>query len=111
VGDRGVDPRLARAERIADELERTRARRVQSRPERVPAAPLEVVRRRVGSLSERELEVLSLIADGLSNAEIGRRLHVGRETVKSHARSILVKMPARNRTHAVALAFRTGILH
>jgi DNA-binding NarL/FixJ family response regulator len=61
-------------------------------------------------MSERELEVLHLLADGLSNHEISKRLHIALETVKSHVRSVLRALEARNRTHAVALAFREGIL-
>jgi DNA-binding NarL/FixJ family response regulator len=62
------------------------------------------------SLSPRELEVLSLVAAGLSNGEIGGRLFIAEETVKSHVQKILSNLGARNRAHAVALAFRTGLI-
>ena len=56
----------------------------------------------------RELEVLQLIADGLSNQEIGKQLFVSEETVKSHVRQILAKLQAGSRAHAVAVGFRAG---
>lgn len=59
-------------------------------------------------LSEREREILRLVAEGMSNREIGRRLHLSEETVKSHVRHILARLCARSRAHAVALAIRSG---
>jgi DNA-binding CsgD family transcriptional regulator len=61
-------------------------------------------------LSGRELEVLALLADGLSNPEIARRLFVSLETVKHHVRAILAKLGARTRAHAVAEGYRRGLL-
>jgi DNA-binding NarL/FixJ family response regulator len=61
-------------------------------------------------LSERELAVIDLIANGLTNSEIGKRLFLAEETVKSHLRNILAKLGARNRAHAVALAFRGAMV-
>lgn len=61
-------------------------------------------------MSERRREVLRLVAEGMTNAEIGRVLHVSIETVKSNLRSILAFYGARNRSHAVALAIRRGDL-
>jgi DNA-binding NarL/FixJ family response regulator len=57
-------------------------------------------------LSKRELEVIDLIANGLTNGEIGKHLFLAEKTVKSHLRNILAKLDAKNRAHAVALAFR-----
>ncbi|HET9144282.1 response regulator transcription factor [Actinophytocola sp.] len=61
-------------------------------------------------LSQREYQVLQLIADGLENQAIARLLFVSVETVRTHVKSILRKLVARDRTHAVAVAFRTGVL-
>jgi DNA-binding NarL/FixJ family response regulator len=58
----------------------------------------------------REIEVLQLISDGLVNREIGQRLFLSEETVKSHVRHILAKLQARSRAHAVAVGFRRGII-
>jgi DNA-binding NarL/FixJ family response regulator len=69
----------------------------------------EVPRRRV-DLTERELQVLRGMADGKSNAEIGRELFVSEDTVKTHARRLFRKLGARDRAHAVASAFRAGLV-
>jgi DNA-binding NarL/FixJ family response regulator len=62
------------------------------------------------SLTERELQVLRGMADGKSNAEIGRELFVSEDTVKTHARRLFRKLGARDRAHAVASGFRTGLV-
>lgn len=62
------------------------------------------------ALTERELEVLALIAAGDSNGEIGKKLYISRQTVMSHVKHILDKLEARNRTHAVTCAFHAGLL-
>jgi DNA-binding NarL/FixJ family response regulator len=61
-------------------------------------------------LSRREYQVLQLIADGLENQAIAKILFVSVETVRTHVKSILRKLAARDRTHAVAVAFRSGVL-
>jgi DNA-binding NarL/FixJ family response regulator len=58
----------------------------------------------------REIEVLQLISDGLVNREIGQRLFLSEETVKSHVRHLLAKLQARSRAHAVAIGFRRGLI-
>jgi DNA-binding NarL/FixJ family response regulator len=58
----------------------------------------------------REIEVLQLISDGLVNREIGVRLFLSEETVKSHVRHLLAKLQARSRAHAVAVGFRRGLI-
>ena len=60
--------------------------------------------------TQREIEVLQLISDGLVNREIGTRLFLSEETVKSHVRHLLAKLQARSRAHAVAVGFRRGII-
>ncbi len=62
------------------------------------------------ALTERELQVLRGMADGKSNAEIGRELFVSEDTVKTHARRLFRKLGARDRAHAVAAGFRTGLV-
>ena len=61
-------------------------------------------------LSPRELEVLHLIAQGLSNREIGERLFLALDTVKGHNRNIYDKLQVRSRTEAVARAHELGLL-
>ncbi len=58
----------------------------------------------------REIEVLQLVSDGLVNREIGERLYLSEETVKSHVRHLLAKLQARSRAHAVAVGFRRGLI-
>jgi ATP/maltotriose-dependent transcriptional regulator MalT len=64
----------------------------------------------VESLSARELEVLRLIAEGLSNAEIAQKLFLTVGTVKVHSRNIYGKLGANNRTQAVAQAQKLNLL-
>ncbi|MFO7170863.1 MAG: response regulator transcription factor [Chloroflexota bacterium] len=61
-------------------------------------------------LSERELEVLRLIGDGLSNRDIGDRLALAEGTVKNYVSTILAKLHAANRTHAARLAREQGLI-
>ena len=63
-----------------------------------------------GRLTERELDVLRLLAEGLSHEQIGKRLEIAGETVRSHARKAADRLGARTRTHAVATAIRLGLL-
>jgi DNA-binding NarL/FixJ family response regulator len=73
-------------------------------------APVGVNALRRLALTERELQVLRGMADGKSNAEIGRELFVSEDTVKTHARRLFRKLSARDRAHAVAAAFRAGLV-
>ncbi len=63
------------------------------------------------ALTERELQVLRGMSEGKSNAEIGRELFVSEDTVKTHARRLFRKLGARDRAHAVASAFRAGLVN
>jgi DNA-binding NarL/FixJ family response regulator len=67
----------------------------------------------VGSdvLSEREVEILTQVAVGNRNRDIGARLAISEDTVKSHLRHILEKLGAKDRTEAVAIGIRRGIIH
>jgi DNA-binding NarL/FixJ family response regulator len=60
-------------------------------------------------LTERERQVLRLLADGLTNREIAEELHVSLRTVASHIEHILTRLDLRSRTAAVAYAIRNGI--
>jgi len=61
-------------------------------------------------LTAREREILQLLADGMSNADVADKLFISQETVKSHVRHILTKLEADTRTHAVAIALREAII-
>lgn len=64
----------------------------------------------LADLSKRELEVLELIANGLSNLDIGNRLFISEKTVKSHVSNILSKLHLADRTQAAVFAWRKGII-
>ena len=75
-------------------------RHVRTGPAEVPAAVL----------SPRELDVLRLVATGLTNSEIGRALYIGEATVKSHLLKVFAKLEVTDRTHAVTRALERGLI-
>lgn len=62
-------------------------------------------------LSQRELEILALLAEGRSNREIAEALHISPDTVKSHLKNIYQKLGARNRSHASRIAIKRHLVH
>ena len=86
---------------LPDLTRRLIAGRARSRPSGPAALP---------DLTAREADVLRHVAAGLSNTEIAGRMHLSRETVKSHVSSVLVKLGARDRTQAVIAAYESGFL-
>ncbi len=96
AGDALLAPRVTR--RLIEEFAR--------RPE-PPAAS--AASNALGSLTEREAEVLALVAKGMSNAEIATELIMSPATAKTHVSRLLTKLDARDRTQLVMLAYETGI--
>jgi len=89
-------------------FESVAARRDQTVAEVIPfQAPLQELEQEP---TAREVEVLQLISEGLVNREIGVRLFLSEETVKSHVRHLLAKLQARSRAHAVAVGFRRSLI-
>jgi DNA-binding NarL/FixJ family response regulator len=99
AGDAVVAPRVTRRllQEYARSLPLTAAQRAQRHP-------------RLGSLTEREREVLVAVARGLSNAEIAVSLYVSEATVKSHVGRILAKLGLRDRVQVVVLAYEAGLI-
>lgn len=62
------------------------------------------------TLTDRQTQVIQLAADGLSAKEIGKALWITENTTKDHLKWVHIRLGARNRTHAVATAFRLGLI-
>ena len=98
---------LSRYQEHSRRFERVAARRPAANGDVIQLPPRLVLEQEP---TAREIEVLQLISDGLVNREIGNRLYLSEETVKSHVRHILAKLQARSRAHAVAVGFRRGLI-
>jgi DNA-binding NarL/FixJ family response regulator len=99
---------LTRYREHSARFESVAARRDATVAEVIPFQPLKELEQQP---TVREIEVLQLISDGLVNREIGVRLFLSEETVKSHVRHLLAKLQARSRAHAVAVGFRRGLIN
>jgi DNA-binding NarL/FixJ family response regulator len=97
AGEALLGPSITR--RLIDEF----AARPEPREVRTPT--------RLPAITEREREVLLLVAEGLSNAEIAQRLHIEPGTAKTHVAHLLTKLDARDRVQLVILAFRSGLVN
>jgi DNA-binding NarL/FixJ family response regulator len=95
-GDALIAPSVTR--RLIEQF----ARAAQPRPGTTPKA--------LAELTARELDVLRLVARGLSNAEIADKLVLGENTVKTHVAHLLAKLSLRDRVQAVVLAYETGLV-
>jgi DNA-binding NarL/FixJ family response regulator len=106
----GAQGYLLKAGLRTDLLDTIRA--VNSGEKRLPAEVASEIAQHAGdySLTEREIEVLRQVAAGCSNKIIADRLFISEDTVKGHVRNILEKLNANDRTHAVTIAIRRGIL-
>ncbi|MFC5862905.1 response regulator [Acidicapsa dinghuensis] len=88
-------------------------RRVHAGKKHIPSEVAALLAEHVGeeSLSKRELEVLQKIAGGNRNSDIASLLYISEETVKGHVRNIMEKLGASDRTEAVAIGLRRGMIH
>ncbi len=119
AGASGFMLKNAPPQRLVDAVHATAAGEAQLAPAIVQRMIQEFVRRpapgatrppELDELTNRELDVLKLIARGLSNAEIATELFLGDATVRTHVSRILLKLQLRDRTQAVVLAYESGLI-
>ncbi|MFF3754436.1 response regulator [Streptomyces sp. NPDC002018] len=101
---RAVEDVLAGQAGLAPAVQRRLLERVTAEP--AASGPVELP----DGLTAREAEVLSLVAEGLSNKEIAQRLHIGAATVKTHINNLFAKTGVRDRAQAVRYAYQRGLI-
>jgi len=102
-GESRIDPSVAR--KVLNEFQRLAAQPpARPAPQFVQDGPI------IEPLTPREEEVLHLLVEGLSNKEIGARLHLTEGTVKNYVSNVIAKLQANDRTHAVVTALRRGLV-
>ena len=109
-GVRGFVPKEAPLTRLLDAVQLAAVGAMYVDPELAPALIRGTVNRAVIELSQREQDVLRLLADGNTNEEIGKALRISPDTVRTYLRRAMQKLEADNRTHAVAIALRSSLI-
>ncbi|HSR32550.1 MAG TPA: response regulator transcription factor [Anaerolineae bacterium] len=104
-GESQLDPGIAR--KVLGEFRRLAEEQAPGDKEPADHADVDVV---IEPLTPREEEVLQLLVEGLSNKEIGARLHLTEGTIKNYVSAIITKLQANDRTHAVVTALRQGLV-
>ena len=104
-GESQIDPSVARS--VLGEFQRLSTTAPSAPGEKLPDVPAEPI---IEPLTPREEEVLLLLVEGLSNREIGARLHLTEGTIKNYVSAIIAKLQANDRTHAVVTALRRGMV-
>ncbi|MFE3856756.1 response regulator [Streptomyces griseorubiginosus] len=107
TGDALLAPAITR--RLVERHARQAAGR-EAAVQQAPGSEAAALHRDLTLLTRRELEVLRLLAQGLSNAELAHRLHLAETTVKTHVGRVLAKLQLRDRVQAVVLAYETGLV-
>ncbi|EIF01109.1 response regulator transcription factor [Saccharomonospora glauca] len=116
TGVHGALPRSVEPRQLTEGIRRAYVERHYTDPALAPLVPTQrsgeagAARRPHMPLSRREYQVLQLIAEGMENSAVADTLFLSVETVRTHVKSILRKLSARDRTHAVTKAFRSGLL-
>jgi len=107
-GDALLSPDVTR--RVIEAVAASAGRAPTPAPTPAPAPTATLHPDELATLTDREREVLELLAEGISNAEIAQRMWVGEATVKTHVSKVLMKLGLRDRVHAVVYAYEHGVV-